>query len=226
MIFNIKEKYITISGEAPASGVPVYLIRFSGCNLECRYCDTEFIEQVIYRFTIKELLEDIHLKCSTYPFLSLLFTGGEPLACERQGSLMTLIRSLEGKVDVYIETNGSIKIISLPGYTHFVCDWKTPSSGCENSFKMENLKILRPRYDCIKFVINKEDFDWVKEKIHLVKEVNPRLPLYLSPQWGSLSYKELAEFILKNRLPVIMSIQLHKIIWGMEKEGIHDGTII
>ncbi|MBN2536501.1 MAG: 4Fe-4S cluster-binding domain-containing protein [Spirochaetales bacterium] len=226
MIFAIKEKYITISGEAPVPGVPVYLLRFSGCNLKCTYCDTPFVEQVTYRFTEKEMLKDIHHHLLHYPFLKLLFTGGEPLACEREDALFSLIHNLKGKPDVYIETNGSIDIPSFPKHTHIVCDWKTPSSGCENSFKPDNLKLLRPGNDCIKFVINKEDFDWVNEKIQMAKKENPGLPLYLSPQWGSLSYKDLAEFILKNRLPAAMSVQLHKIIWGSEKEGIHNGTII
>lgn len=226
MIFNVKEKYITISGEAPAPGIPVYLIRFSGCNLGCVYCDTPFVEEITYRFTEKEILEDIHQHLAVYPFLKVLFTGGEPLACGRKEALFTLIGNLNGKPEVYIETNGSIKITSFPGHTHFVCDWKTPSSGFGNSFEPENLKNLRPGNDCIKFVLNKDDGDWVKEKIELAKKVNPRLPLYVSPQWGSLSSKDLAEFILKNRLPVIMSVQLHKIIWGREKEGIHNGAII
>jgi 7-carboxy-7-deazaguanine synthase len=226
MIYKIKEKYITISGEAPAPGVPVYLIRFSGCNLGCTYCDTPFVEQVTYRLTEKEILEDIHLHLIHYPFLKILFTGGEPLAGERQESLFTLIQHLKGKPEVFVETNGSIKIKSFPGHTHFVCDWKTPSSGYGNSFEPENLKNLRPWADCIKFVLSKKDFHWVKEKIYLAKKENPGLPLYLSPQWKRLQYKDLAEFILKNKLPVIMSIQLHKIIWGREKEGIHNGTAI
>jgi 7-carboxy-7-deazaguanine synthase len=224
MIFNVKEKYITISGEAPIPGVPVYLIRFSGCNLGCTYCDTPFIDQITYGLTEKEILVDIDQHLKGYPSLKILFTGGEPLACEREDALYTIMDTLQGKTEIYIETNGSIKITSFPENTHFVCDWKTPSSGYEKSFKPENLARLRPGNDCIKFVLNREDFDWVKEKIQSAKEVNPLLPLYLSPQWGSLSYRELVEFILKNRLPAAMSIQLHKIIWGSDKEGMDIGT--
>jgi 7-carboxy-7-deazaguanine synthase len=226
MIFNVKEKYITLGGEAPACGVPVYLLRFSGCNLECIYCDTPSVEQVTYRLTKDEILGDIHQHLADYPFLKILFTGGEPLACDREKSLFLLIDDLKGKTEVYIETNGSVNIRIFHQHTHYVCDWKTPSSGYGNSFRMENLKNLRPGNDCIKFVLNKKDFEWVKEKIHQAKKVNPRLPLYLSPQWGKLSYKDLAMFILENKLPVNMSVQLHKIIWGKEKEGIQHGTIV
>ena len=226
MIFNVKEKYITLSGEAPVPGTPLYLIRFSGCNLKCMYCDTPFPDQVAFTFRENELYEDILLHLKRYPFLKVLFTGGEPLAGERQVPLLKLIDNLTGKTGVYIETNGSIRISFFPAHAHFICDWKTPSSGYEKSFKKENLESLRPENDCIKFVINNGDFDWVKEKIKIIKKVNPRLPLYFSPQWGKLPYKDLAEFILKNRLPVTMSIQLHKIIWPGEKEGIANGSIL
>jgi 7-carboxy-7-deazaguanine synthase len=226
MIFTIKEKYITISGEAPVPGVPVYLVRFSGCNLRCRYCDTPDLDQAAYKLSEKELLDDLLHHWRDYPFMKLLFTGGEPLAGERKEALVTLINKIKGRREIYIETNGSLLIPSFPGNTHIVCDWKTPSSGNGNSFKLENLTHLRPGIDCIKFVLNKEDFPWVKEKIRHTEMVNPQLSLYLSPQWGSLSYRDLAAFILKNRLPVSISIQLHKHIWGNEKEGIRNGTVI
>ena len=248
MIFDINEKFITLSGEAPIPGSPIYLIRFTGCNLKCAYCDTPFNEQVNYEIEENELFNDIIMQVDKYPFLNVLFTGGEPLMEHRQKDLARLIIKLEGKTNIYVETNGSVNVNFFPGNTHFVCDWKTPSSGYEKSFKVQNLKSLRPQNDCIKFVVNKGDLDWVKEKLDIIKKENPGLPVYLSPQWGSSirmkprkesyqqaenipgqrreQFKDIAEYILKNRLPVIMSLQLHKIIWGNDKEGILNDTIL
>jgi organic radical activating enzyme len=188
-------------------------------SIDCSYCDTPGIDQAAFNLTEKDLLADIHLQLTGYPFLKLLITGGEPLACNRQEALFALIKKYNGKTDIYRETNGSVKIQSFPGNVHFVCDWKTPSSGCENSFEPENLSILRPAQDCLKFVCNSQDFDCVQKKIREAAMVNPGLPLYLSPQWGALSYKDLAEFILTKKLPASMSVQLHKIIWDKGKEG-------
>ncbi|MBN2442146.1 MAG: 4Fe-4S cluster-binding domain-containing protein [Spirochaetales bacterium] len=226
MTFQIIEKFVTISGEAPIPGTPVYLIRFAGCNLNCRYCDVPYTDRITVTLSENELYDDILIHLKKYPFLKILLTGGEPLKEERQAALFRVISKLKSSTHVYIETNGSIHIDFFPEYAHFVCDWKTPSSGEEKSFHYENIKTLRPEKDSIKFVVTEKDFEWVKEKIEILQKVNPRLPVYFSPQWGKLNFKDLALFILKNRLPGIMSLQLHKMIWVNEKEGIENGAII
>jgi 7-carboxy-7-deazaguanine synthase len=219
-MLSLVEKYITLSGEAPIIGRPVYLIRFSGCNLKCSYCDTPYKDEVNIRLTEAELINDIKNQLKYYQNLVILFTGGEPLLPERVSSLLHLIKSLP-RLDFYIETNGSIP---LPTKTmancHYIVDWKAPSSGASMSFATENCKRLKANRDCLKIVVNKSDLEWAKKIITHLKKVNPALPVFLSPQWGSISLEELASFILKFRLPVCLSPQLHKLIWGSDKRGV------
>jgi 7-carboxy-7-deazaguanine synthase len=219
-MFNIAEKFITISGEAPIIGYPVYLIRFSGCNLNCTYCDTPYKDEINFKLSINELAEDIISQSLQYPDIKVLFTGGEPFLDNRQTGLIEIIKSNEN-IDFYIETNGSIKLedFIIPN-VFYVADWKTPSSGDPDNFFMDNLKKFRINNDCLKFVVSGTDFDWLKEKIKIIQKINPFLPIYISPQWNKLDLEELAEFILKNRLPVRISIQLHKIIWKNKDRGV------
>src|SRR4030042_2813519 len=108
-MLNIIEKYITISGEAPIIGYPVYLIRFSSCNLNCSYCDTKYKDEINFSFTEDELIDDINNAIKVNPFLNVLLTGGEPLLDEREDKILNIIKKFK-KINFYIETNGSIKI--------------------------------------------------------------------------------------------------------------------
>ena len=212
-MINLVEKYITIAGELPMTGMPIYLLRFSGCNLNCTYCDTPYKDEINDSFTKEELIDDIVNETNQYPDLKVLFTGGEPLLGDRQQKLISIIKELEN-IDFYIETNGSIELDNLSlANCYYIIDWKSPSSGHVDSFCFDNLKYLRIDKDCIKLIINKNDFEWVKEVIKIVQKTNPFIPLYLSAQWNKLKLDEAVGFILKNRLPVRLSIQMHKIIW-------------
>lgn len=219
-MLEIVEKITTIGGEAPLIGIPIYLIRFTGCNLDCTYCDTSYKNEVNDQFTTKELIDDIFNKVKEFPELKILLTGGEPFLDERQEELLKIISELEN-IDFYIETNGSIEIINFNlTNCYYVIDWKAPSSGHDESFLIENLKGLRIEKDCIKFVINSDDFDWVKKAIKIVQEINPFITLYISPQAEKLTLEDTADFIIKNKLPVRLSCQLHKIIWKNKNRGI------
>ena len=219
-MLEVVEKYITIGGEAPLIGFPIYLFRFSYCNLDCVYCDTPYKNEINYNFSIKELSGDISNKIKQYSDLKILFTGGEPLLEERQQKLLSIIKDLKN-IDFYIETNGSIKIKNFKlSNCFFIIDWKSPSSGFADTFCMENLKFLRIEKDCIKFVVNKNDFEWVKEAVKIIKKINPFIPLYISPQIKKITLEEIADFILKNKLPLRLSFQLHKYIWPEKTRGV------
>jgi 7-carboxy-7-deazaguanine synthase len=219
-MLNIVEKFITISGEAPIIGEPVYLIRFSKCNLNCSYCDTPFKDEVNDYFSREELIEDILLVTEDYPEIKVLFTGGEPLLDERKETLMSIIEEMKD-IDFYIETNGSIPLENFSlANCYYVVDWKSPSSAENESFCIDNLKNFRLNNDCIKFVVAKNDFDWVRESIKFINKINPFLKIYISCQSDKLSLEELANFVLKNRLPVKISIQLHKYIWPNIERGV------
>jgi 7-carboxy-7-deazaguanine synthase len=214
MICTIVEKCITLGGEAPIAGMPIYLVRFSGCNLACTYCDTPELNEVNASLSEDELYEDIAHTIARYPYLKVLFTGGEPLFRGRQAALISIMLRLP-TISFYIETNGSISIenTSLP-HCHYVCDIKTPSSGYKDSFLTGNLGKLRAENDCIKFVVDSHDLQWVKKKITDIQKINPLIPIYISPVWGKIEPPSLASFILENRLQASLSLQFHKIIWG------------
>jgi len=226
-MLELVEKFITISGEAPIPGHPVYLIRFSKCNLSCIYCDTSNRNEVNYRIENEDLLEDIIQNTGCYPYLKVLFTGGEPLLDYREKSIYSIIEKLK-KVDFYIETNGSIKIKkSRPDNCHYVCDWKTPSSGFNESFNIENITCLSEKQDCIKFVVAESDLDWMKETVLFIYKKKPRIPIYISPCTEAVNIIRLVGYILKNKLPVSLSLQIHKMIWSEAGESsIINGTVV
>jgi 7-carboxy-7-deazaguanine synthase len=171
-------------------------------------------------FSREELIEDILQVTEDYPEIKVLFTGGEPLLDERKEILMSIIEEMKD-IDFYIETNGSIPLDNFSlANCYYVVDWKSPSSGENESFCLENIKKLRLNNDCIKFVVSKDDLEWVKEAIKIINKVNPFLKLFISCQSNNLTLEELANFVLKNRLPVKISIQLHKYIWPNIERGV------
>lgn len=202
------------------AGDPVYIIRFSGCNLDCCYCDTKYNIEENETLSVSELENIILDQVKKYNNLKILFTGGEPLLNDREDKIIDIINNCPN-VEFYIETNGSIEVNSkAPNNCHYISDWKSPSSGEEQSFLDSNIQSLVPGRDCIKFVIDKSDLKWLISKIEIVKDVNPNLQLYVSPQWDGIEFKQLAEFIVKNRLDISLSIQIHKIIWPPELRGV------
>jgi len=209
---NIVEHFLSLSGEAPIIGEPTYIYRFTGCNLNCTYCDTMNKNEINFLWTEEDLIYDIKKQSKIYPSVNILFTGGEPLLNERKNCLLNIIKQLP-EVKFYIETNGSVLLEKTHHNCHFVCDYKSPSSGEMDSFNFLNIEILSSEKDCIKFVITKNDLEWLKDKIYSIKKINSNLRLYVSPVYGQIELQILAAFILQNKLPVIMSIQLHKLIW-------------
>lgn len=219
-MFDIVEKFFTVSGEAPIAGKPVYLIRFAGCNLNCVYCDTKNRNEVHFSLKLDELAKEIQDKIAEYRGAFVLLTGGEPLWKERQLELLRLVSRLEDVV-FYVETNGSILIKDTSkGNLRYVVDWKTASSGEKESFVLANLRRLRTGLDCIKIVVAEEDLLELPAVVEKIRDVNPDLDIYLSPQTGKIDLKGLWTFLLENRLDVSLSFQLHKVVWGRNAEGV------
>ncbi|MBP9021754.1 MAG: radical SAM protein [Spirochaetes bacterium] len=218
MNFEICERFMSVSGEAPFAGDPVYIIRFSGCNLDCSYCDTPYREEINEILSFDELSSIIFSQTKDYPNLKILFTGGEPLLKKRASGLYELIK-LYPDVIFIIETNGSQKIEFVADNAVFVCDIKTPSSLAGDSFDENNIKVLKSK-DCIKFVTAGDDLAWILEKIKNIRKKNKDVRIYFSPQWGKINPQEIVDFILSNRLDASISIQIHKIIWQADKRGV------
>ena len=215
----IVERFITISGEAPTMGQPMYLVRFSGCNLSCRYCDTPYRNEINETLTPAQLCDEIDRVMVSYPGIIILFTGGEPLL-EPRSTIVTDIAKRLPDVQFYVETNGSVPIDeAAPDNLHYVLDWKTPSAGGGETFCIDNIRRMRTDHDVIKFVTDESDLPYIKDKIELIRRENELVRVYLSPQTGRIELTKLADFILSNKLNAAISVQLHKIIWG-EKRGV------
>lgn len=218
--FPIVERFFTLSGEAPTAGHPMYLIRFAGCNLNCSYCDTPNRNNTNEYLTFTQLSGELTKVNKEYPGAFVLFTGGEPLLGERMEAISQLAAE-HCDMLFYVETNGSIFIQDYgKGNLRYVADWKTHSSGEGESFCKKNLQKLRAGLDCIKIVVDKNDLSSLKSKIDEIKQNNAGLDIYLSPQTGKIELQDLAAFIIENRLDVRLSLQLHKIIWGIDATGV------
>ena len=142
---------------------------------------------------------------SNYPELCVLFAGGEPLQYNRNFVFNHIANELS-YVNFFLYTNGSIPIKDIFSENlHYIVECKTPSSKCEDSFLIENVKLLRLNFDCINFTMTKSDIPFVKEKIAEIIKVKPFLEINLTPT-GDLSIKELSEFVISNKLPVHIKI--------------------
>jgi 7-carboxy-7-deazaguanine synthase len=212
--YEIVEHFFTVSGEAPLSGLPIYLVRFSGCNLSCAYCDTGYHAQALEVISHDELLNMIQEAIAEYPGAAVLFTGGEPLERGRTPGLVNCALRFPETVFL-VETNGSIPLPDvLPENMRFVLDWKMPSSGHAGTFAVRNIPRLRHDKDCIKIVVARDDLPLLQGILAAIRHDNSRVPVFLSPVEGRIRLDELAEYIVSNRLAVSLSLQMHKIIWG------------
>ena len=218
MNFEICERFLSVSGEAPFAGDPVYIVRFSGCNLNCSYCDTSYREEINEILSFDELRNIISIQTEEYPNIKILLTGGEPLFKNRAAGIYELIKIFPQTIFI-IETNGSVAIEFSVDNAVFVCDIKTPSSLFGKSFDEKNIAILK-RKDCIKYVTSKEDLPWILDSIIKIRKLNNDVRIFLSPQWGKINPEEIVEFILSNKLDASISIQIHKIIWQADKRGV------
>jgi 7-carboxy-7-deazaguanine synthase len=216
MSLYINETFVSIQGESTYAGVRCFFIRLSGCNLACSYCDTTYAvaPKTGEQCTVDRLVE--LAKKSKCDVVEL--TGGEPLLQKETPHLAKKLVDV-GKT-VLIETNGSLPISILDKHIIAIVDYKTPSSGMENSFLEENITALQKHHQ-VKFVIgSRADYLFAKEKVTQYK-LDARVDAVLfSVIWENLAPSQLVEWILEDALPVRMQLQMHKYIWDPEKRGV------
>ena len=214
--YKISEIFHSIQGEGKRAGMPCIFLRFQGCNLRCKWCDTEYAQDIKAgkTFTFNQIVK----KVESFDCKFIEFTGGEPLL---QENFIELIRYFSQKdYTVAIETNGSIDISKLPENVIRIIDVKCPSSGMVEHFNIENLLYINSN-DEIKFVIaNEEDYEWAKD--FYLREIRYKIKaeIIFSPAFSLLEPKSLAEWILRDGLEVRMQLQLHKYIWHPEERGV------
>ena len=209
---RITEIFHSIQGESSHAGRPCVFVRLTGCNLRCRWCDSE------YTFSGGERmpLDDIVAQVKSYGTRLVEITGGEPLA---QPEAFDLIRRLcDDGFEVLIETSGSIDITPVDRRAKIILDVKCPGSGEAGKNRWENIGELRP-HDEVKFVIaDRADYDWARNVI--AEKRLDRWTVLLSPVWGEMDMKSLAEWMLADHVPARFQTQLHKHIWGPDVHGV------
>ena len=209
---RITEIFHSLQGETSRSGLPTVFIRLTGCPLRCVYCDTAYA----FSGGKSQSLDEILAAVAPYGTRYVTVTGGEPLA---QKSCLALLRALcDRDYSVSLETSGAIDVAAVDSRVSKILDIKTPASGEVNKNLWENLAHLTPR-DEIKFVIcSEDDYRWSKQQLG-TRKLDALCPVLFSPAYGDLQPVQLAEWILRDRLPVRFQLQLHKQLWG-ERPGV------
>jgi 7-carboxy-7-deazaguanine synthase len=204
---RITEIFYSIQGESNSVGWPTAFVRLTGCPLRCHYCDTTYAFQGGNFLTIAEILQQV----AQYQPRYVCVTGGEPLAQRESLILLTLL--CDAGYTVSLETSGALDISAVDPRVIKVIDLKTPGSGeCQRNL-WSNLDYLQPQ-DQIKIVICDEtDYLWASQTIQQY-QLTTRSQVLFSPSYDQLTPHQLADWILRDRLPVRLQIQLHKAIWG------------
>lgn len=204
---RISEIFYSLQGESKSVGMPTVFIRLTGCPLRCQYCDTS------YAFSGGEMtsIADIIAQVEQYKTRYITVTGGEPLA---QPACLELLKQLADKdYIVSLETSGALDVSQVDLRIVKVMDLKTPASAEESRNLYTNLPYLEAK-DQLKFVIcNAEDYAWSKGKLDEY-QLDKQCEVLFSPSMGEQDPTELAEWILRDQLPVRFQLQLHKILWG------------
>jgi 7-carboxy-7-deazaguanine synthase len=213
-VLIIHEIYASIQGESSFAGLPCTFVRTTGCNLRCSWCDTTQAFHGGEKLARAEVLRRA-LALNT-PLVEL--TGGEPLL---QAGVLPLMRELcdAGKT-VLIETSGERDISAVDPRVHRIVDLKAPGSGEHARNRLENLAHLTER-DELKVVLrDRADYDWARSMLveHALAE-RVRHVLF-SPVFGVLDPRELVEWVIADALSVRVNLQLHKYVWGAEKQGV------
>ena len=206
---RITEIFYSLQGESTLVGYPTVFVRLTGCPLRCGYCDTAYAFQGGEWMSLDAIMEQV----SGYRTRYVTVTGGEPLA--QKNCLPLLQRLCEAGCQVSLETSGALDISATDPRVIRIVDLKTPGSGEVERNLYENMGHLQA-HDQLKFVIcSRADYEWAKEKIE-EHDLDGRCELLFSPSHDQQNATELADWILQDRLPVRMQLQLHKYLWGNE----------
>jgi 7-carboxy-7-deazaguanine synthase len=207
---RVSEIFHSIQGESTRVGLPTAFVRLTGCPLRCIWCDTEYAFTGGAAMSIAEILARVEQTgCRT-----VCVTGGEPLA---QKACLPLLAALcEAGYSVSIETSGTLDISNIPESVSCIMDLKAPDSGEAERNLWANLDHLT-HSDEIKIVLaSAADYDWAKAAV-IEHRLTERCPVLFSPVPGQLDTAQLAEWILRDALPVRLQLQLHKLIWPNER---------
>ena len=204
---RVSEIFFSLQGETSRIGLPTVFIRLTGCPLRCGYCDTAYAFNGGETLSIAGILGQV----ASYKTKYVTVTGGEPMA---QKHCLSLLGALcDAGYSVSLETSGALDLSGVDSRVSKIMDIKTPGSDEVDSNLWSNLSVLTP-HDEIKFVLCDEgDYRWARE-VMLSRDLQRICPVLLSPVHGNLDPTLLANWILRDQLPVRMQVQLHKLLWG------------
>ncbi|KJS08682.1 MAG: 7-carboxy-7-deazaguanine synthase [Gammaproteobacteria bacterium BRH_c0] len=207
---RITEIFYSLQGETSTVGLPTVFVRLTGCPLRCGYCDTEYAFYGGERKSLDEVVAQV--KALNAPWVTV--TGGEPLAQRECWPLLS--RLCDEGYRVSLETSGAISIEDVDPRVVVIMDLKTPGSGEVGRNLYDNIHRLK-RGDELKFVIcDRRDYDWAQMRIDEYALLDRVDNLLFSPSYGTLSATDLANWIIEDRLPVRLQLQLHKLLWNDE----------
>ncbi len=203
---RLTEIFLSLQGEARSIGWPTVFVRLTGCPLRCQYCDTAYAFHGGDWWSFDGILDEV----ARHGARHVCVTGGEPLAQKRCVAL--LARLCDAGYEVSLETSGAIDIGEVDPRVSRVLDIKTPASGEVARNLWSNLPLLTP-HDQVKFVIcDRGDYEWSKGVL-AEHRLAATCDVLFSPSFGQVSPRELADWIVEDRLPVRFQVQLHKLLW-------------
>jgi len=212
-LLEICELFYSIQGESSYAGYPCFFIRLAGCNLRCTYCDTRYAYEGAHSsYSISQILAEL----GKYPDVLVEITGGEPLLQEEVYPLFEQL--LAAGRTVLLETNGSLSLNNVPRDVVKIMDMKCPGSSMHKKMDFDNFALMTPK-DEIKFVIStREDYNWATQLVNSY-DLSHKATVTFSPVPARLAPAALAEWILADRLPVRLRLQLHTILWPNKTKG-------
>ena len=210
---KIYEIFYSLQGESTFAGRPCVLVRLTGCQMRCSWCDTEYAFQGGAWMSLEEVLSRV----ASFGCPLVEVTGGEPLL--QPGCLPLLSALCDGGYEVLLETGGGLDISAVDPRVRRILDIKCPGSGESANNRWENLADLRST-DEVKFVVaDRADYDWAKG-VMAERSLAGVCPVHFSPVWESCPPADLAAWILADHLPVRLTLQQHKILWGKDTRGV------
>ncbi len=204
---RITEIFASVQGESTRVGLPTVFVRLTGCPLRCTWCDTAYAFQGGENRSVQAVVEEV----ASHRLRHVCVTGGEPLA---QKACLSLLSALcDAGYSVSLETSGALDISAVDPRVSRIVDLKAPGSGEVAKNRFDNIAHLKPD-DEVKIVLaDAADYAWAKERI-AEYDLASRCSVLLSPVAGNLVPADLAEWIVRDRLPVRFQLQVHKVLWG------------
>ena len=208
----LTEVYASVQGESTFAGVPFVLVRTARCNLRCVWCDSAFT----FRGGDRRPVDDVLAEVASYGLAHVLVTGGEPLL--QPGALRLMERLCDAGQTVLVETGGSLDIAAVDPRVRRIVDVKCPGSGEAGRNRWENLRELRQTDEVKLVVADRADYEWARDLVRRERLHERCGAVLLSPVWGDPALAAgLAEWLVADRLPARLNLQLHKVLWPADE---------